>query len=94
MAGMDAQGVELAFNQFNRNAYQIYANDSHEQAVRQLDDHRFEVTAVCYKLSMDRSIVQFSNDCRRLTITVPEGTDRRKGVKYYNDVRVFDRIDP
>jgi hypothetical protein len=94
MAGMDAQGVELAFNQFNRNAYQIYANDSHEQAVRQLDNHRFEVTAVRYKLSMDRSIVQFSNDCRRLTITVPEGTDRRRGVKYYNDVRVFDRIDP
>jgi hypothetical protein len=94
LPSLDAQGGELVFDLFNGNAFQMYAADTHEEAVRQLDERTFEVTAVRYRLAGDRSIVQFSNDCRRVTVTVPEGTDRRKGVKYYNDVRVFDRIDP
>ena len=92
-ASLDAQGAELVFNLFDGNAYQVYGADLHEQAVRQLDDRTFGVTAVRYRLAGDRETVQFTNDCKRVTVTVPEGTDRRKGVKYYNDVRVFDRID-
>jgi hypothetical protein len=93
-ASMDAQGAELVSNQFNGNSFQVYAADSHEQAVRQLDDHTFGVTSVRYHLAVDRETVKFTNDCKRVTITVPEGTDRRKGVKYYNDIRVFDAIAP
>ncbi len=93
-ASLDAPGAELVFNLFNGNAFQVYGADLHEQAVRQLDGQTFGVTAVRYRLAGDKSTVRFTNDCKRVTVTVPEGTDRRKGVKYYDDVRVFDRIDP
>ena len=89
---MDAPAAEMVFNVFNGNAFQVYGNDSHEQAVRQLDDNTFEVTAVRYHLAGDRETVQFTNDCKRVTIHVPVGTDRRKRVKYYDDIRVFDAM--
>ena len=91
---MDATGAEVVFNSFNGNAFQVYGGDPREQTARQRDADTFETTAVRYGKPADTTIVQFSKDCKRLTFTVPEGTDRRTGLKYYNDVRVYDMIEP
>ena len=94
MAGLDSQGAELVFNSFNGNVFRVYGSDPREQTARQTDDYTFETTSVRNGKPADKSIVQFSKDCKRLTFTVPEGTDRRTGLKYYNDVRVYDEIAP
>jgi hypothetical protein len=94
MGGIDAPGAELEFNTFNSgNAYEFFAADVHEQTVRQLDKNRFEVTAHRNGMPAGTMVVEFSPDCKRLTRTTAEGVDRRTGTKFYNDVRVFDRVD-
>lgn len=91
---IDAPNGELVFNVLNNGkAYQYFANDLREQAVRQTGPNRFEVTSVRNGVAGENMIFEFTDGCKRLTRTMPEGVDRRTGEKFYNDVRVFDRID-
>ena len=94
MGAIDAPGAELVFNGFNTgNAYEFFAGDLREQSVRQIDKNHFDVTTVRNRIPDDKMLVEFSPDCKRLTRTTAEGTDRRTGQKFYNDIRVFDRVD-
>ena len=90
---LDAPGAELSFNTFGGNAYEVYGGDPREQTTRQIDALTFENQAVRNGKPGDKSTMQFSKDCKRLT-WIANGTDRRTGLKYTNDIRVYDIIEP
>ena len=94
IGGLDTEGAEWYFASFNGHVFQVYGSDAREQMVREIDDHTFQSTAVRHGKPADTTLIVFSPDCKRVTFYVPEGTDRRTGLKYYNDVRVYDKIEP
>jgi hypothetical protein len=91
--GMESEGQGIIFNVFNGNAYQVFGGDAREQIARQIAHYTFETSAIRFDKPADKSVVQFSQDCKRLTFT-SEGTDRRTGKPYVNDIRVYDMIEP
>jgi hypothetical protein len=89
-------GGEWHFEQFNDKPYQVFGGDPSLQHVRMITDRIFATQRVREKKEADLSFVVFSQDCKRVTYYFPEGEDRHGAAgkqHYYNDVRVFDRIE-
>lgn len=89
-----SENSEYHFLKPDGRIYQVYGNDPREQMMTKVDDFTFETTSVRDGKPADKSIIVFSPDCRRITWTTPEGVRRDTGVRYFNDIRVFDKVEP
>lgn len=94
MGDFKTETSEMHFEHWDGKPYQVFGTDPRSQMVTKIDDYRFETRSVRDGAPADKAIMVFSNDCKRLTSTVPEGVRRDTGIKYYNDVRVYDKVEP
>jgi len=88
---------EWHFEQFNDKPYQVFGGDPSLAKTRKITDRIFMTTRFILGKESDPSFWVFSKDCKRLTYYYPEGVNRH-GIpgqnQYYNDLRVFDMIEP
>ena len=92
-----AKSAEWHFEQFNDKPYQVFGGDPSLQHSRKISDRIIETIRVRNGKESDMSFVVFSQDCKRVTYYFPEGDDRHGAPgkeHYYNDIRVFDKIEP
>ena len=90
-------GAEWHFEQFDGRAYQVFGGDPSLQHSRKIADRIVATIRVREGKEADYSLVVFSKDCKRITYYFPEGDDRHGApgkTHYYNDIRVFDAIEP
>jgi hypothetical protein len=90
-------GGEWHFEGLNNKPYQVFGGDPSLQRSWHITDHIVGTTRIREGTEADYSEVVFSKDCKRVTYYFPEGEDRHGAPgkeHYYNDIRVFDRIDP
>jgi hypothetical protein len=90
-------GAEWHFEQFDDRPYQVFGGDPSLQHSRRVGAQIIGTTRVRLHRDADLSFVVFAKDCSRVTYYFPEGEDRHGApgkTHYYNDVRVFDKIEP
>lgn len=91
---LQGENSEVHFERFDGRTYQVFGIDPRGQTVKKVDDYTFETSSVRDGVPGDKAITVFSPDCKRITSTVPEGVRRDTGIRYFNDVRVYDKVEP
>ena len=89
---------EWQFAQFNDKTYHVFGGTPSLQKVHKFTGNIFVANRVMQDgQSSDPVFWVFSKDCKHITYLVPQGEDRRAPPGqniYYNELRVFDRIEP
>jgi hypothetical protein len=90
-------GGEWHFERLNMQPYQVFGSDPSLGKARKITDRIVEATRVREGEEANTQYAIFSDDCSHVTMYKAEGEDRHgpPGKQhFYNDIRVFARIDP
>jgi hypothetical protein len=88
------QNSEFHFATWDGKIYPVYGDDPRETSARKTGDLTIENMSIRGGMPGDKSVIVFSSDCKRMTSTTPAGVRRDTGVRYENDVRIYDKLEP
>jgi hypothetical protein len=88
------QNSEFHFATWDAKVYPVYGDDPRETSARKTGDLALENMSIRGGVPGDKSVIVFTNDCKRMTSTTPAGVRRDTGLRYENDVRIYDKLEP